>query len=99
MKRTPVRRAAASSRSISSIEAMRMGFEAPPRRARFGNASSAALALPQLLMSARNVRGPTFSLRISLSQSKRCASLRRIEADLLVTPSVRFCLRFPRAAA
>ena len=49
MKRTPARRAAASSRSTSSAPAMRIGRFAPPRRASSGNASSAARAPPHLV--------------------------------------------------
>ena len=49
-----------------------LGRFAPPRRARSGSAFSAARAPPKLVTRARNVRGPTFSDRTSLSQSKRC---------------------------
>jgi hypothetical protein len=62
---------------MSSAAATRIGRVAPPRRARSGSAFSAARAPPQLVMSARNVRGPTFSDRVSRSQSKRCWSVRR----------------------
>src|SRR5581483_12157477 len=46
-------------------------FCAPPRRDSTGRASMAASAPPNSLTSARKVAGPTFSLRISLSQASR----------------------------
>ena len=54
-----------SSFSTSSTEAMRIGRFAPPRRASSGSAFSAARTPPQLVVSARKVRGPTFSERVS----------------------------------
>ena len=71
-KRTPSFDAAISSFSTSSTEAMRIGRLAPPRLASSGSAFSAPATLPQLVTSARKVRGPTFSERTSRSQSKRC---------------------------
>ena len=74
--------------------ATRIGRRAPPRRARSGSASSAARAPPQSLISARKVRGPTFSERISRSQSNRCSSERRGVGGLLAMaqplPDLRF---------
>ena len=49
----------------------RTGRGAPPRRASSGSASSAARAPPYLSISARKVRGPTFSDRTRRSQSNR----------------------------
>src|SRR5689334_12901965 len=56
---------------------MRGLSRAPPRRASSGNAASAARALPQRSIRMRKVRGPTFSLRISRSQSSRWLSVSR----------------------
>jgi hypothetical protein len=89
MKVMPSSRAAASSRPASCGEQMRPGRVAPPLRARSGNAASAARALPQCSISARNVRGPTFSLRIRRSQSSRSSSLRRspsVNATVVLSP-------------
>ena len=96
MKRTPILRAAMSSRSTSSAEATRIGRVAPPRRARSGSASSAALAPPHLVMSARKVRGPTFSDRTRRSQSKRCWSVRRGSGFFAIGSS--FSARFSNSA-
>ena len=46
----------------------------PPRRARSGRAASALAAVPNRWMSWSKVTGPTFSVRASLSQSRRSAS-------------------------
>ena len=78
--RTSSARSASISRSASARRATRVGRFAPPRLASVGNASSAAPALPNDRMRARNVRGPTFSLRMSRSQSIRSWSLRRSPA-------------------
>ena len=63
-----------------------------PRRASSGSAFSAAPTLPQLVTSARKVRGPTFSERTSRIQSKRCWSVRRssgLFATLCLLPDFR----------
>lgn len=63
-------------------------LRAPPRA---GSASIAACAPPNWLTNARNVAGPTFSLRISRSQARRWASLRRVPVSgfLLVLANTR----------
>src|SRR4051812_44086463 len=54
---------------------MRIARAAPPRFARVGSASRAARTLPKWLNRERNVRGPTFSERISRNQSIRSSSV------------------------
>src|SRR6476660_7398807 len=54
----------------------------PPRRESIGKASMAASAPPNSLTSARNVAGPTFSLRIRRSQASRWRRLRLTAAPL-----------------
>ena len=98
-KRTPSFRASASSRSTSSARGDADVAPRPALRASSGNASSAARAPPAWLTSARNVRGPTFSQRISRSQSKRCASLSRKSLALLTGPSRRCAIRRRAPAA
>src|SRR5690606_27962728 len=51
---------------------------APPRWARSGKAFKASSAEPKRLIKARNVAGPTFSVRISRSQIRRWRSERRV---------------------
>ncbi len=54
-----------------------MSWALPPRRDSVGSAAMAASAPPNSLTRARKVAGPTFSLRISLSQASRCRRLSR----------------------
>src|SRR5437660_891408 len=53
-----------------------MAREAPPRRESSGSASIALRASPYWRKSQAKVRGPTLSLRMSRSQSRRCSSVR-----------------------
>ena len=62
---------AASSSASASASVQRRMSERPPRRDRSGSAAMAASAPPNSLTRARKVAGPTFSLRISLSQATR----------------------------
>jgi hypothetical protein len=66
-----------ASASSASASVQRRMSERPSRRDRSGRAAMAAAAPPNLLTRARKVAGPTFSLRISLSQASRCGRLRR----------------------
>ncbi len=96
IRRAPSRAPASSSLSASACEGVRGGAARPPRRARSGRASMARAAEPKRRISWAKVTGPTESVRASLSQSRRSAS---VKLDALIRPWRPRRSSWPRSSA
>src|SRR4249919_3915488 len=71
----------ASSSRAASLASGNTKFLPPPRAARRGNSSCAAVAEPKRAIRLRKVTGPTFSVRASLNQARRSWSCIAFGAD------------------